>query len=75
MIKIPDVLYEKALSFPECSYGAQRVNLIMKDGSIIENVILAGGSEIVKVGGRKVSQEKELGFNIKDIVDVAEYNF
>jgi hypothetical protein len=41
----------------------------MKDGSLIENVILAWGREIVKIVGRKGTNGKELGLNLKDIVD------
>jgi len=31
--------------------GAHRVALIMKDGSVVEDVIVAWGDEVVRIGG------------------------
>jgi hypothetical protein len=69
-LRIPDRLADKALMFPESSYGATTVTLILSDGRRIDDVILAGGSDIVKVKGRLVSDAKDLDFSVTDIVDV-----
>lgn len=67
---LPDQLGDKAAGFPESSYGANRVTLILTDGRRVHEVFLAGGREIVKIGGRAVSHSGELGFQLADIVDV-----
>ena len=69
-LKIPDKLAEKANSFPESSYGATTVTLILSDGRLIDDVIL-GGDYIVKVRGRLVNDAADLEFSMSDIVDVA----
>jgi hypothetical protein len=69
-LRIPDALADTALMFPESSYGATTVTLILSDGRRIDDVILAGGSDIVKVKGRLVSAAKDLDFSVSDIVDV-----
>ena len=46
------------------------MTLILSDGRRIDDVILAGGSDIVKVKGRQVSDAKDLDFSVTDIVDV-----
>jgi hypothetical protein len=67
---LPDQLADKAARFPESSYGANRVTLILADGRRVHEVFLAGGSEIVKIGVRAVSHSDELGFQLADIVNV-----
>jgi hypothetical protein len=69
-LSIPDHLAAKANTFPESSYGATTVTLILSDGTCIRDVILGGGSEIVKVKGRHVSDARELDFGISEVVDV-----
>jgi hypothetical protein len=69
-LRIPDALADTALMFPESSYGATTVTLILSDGRRIDDVILAGGSDIVKVKGRLVSDAKALDFSVSEIVDV-----
>jgi hypothetical protein len=49
---LPEVVQERIDTFPECSNGANKVALIMKDGSVIEDVIVAWGNEVVRVGGQ-----------------------
>jgi ArsR family metal-binding transcriptional regulator len=39
---LPDRLGDKAVSFPEASYGATIVTLVLKDGSRIPHVHVAG---------------------------------
>lgn len=53
------------LSFPEYKMGTHKIALVMKDGSIVEDVLVAWGDEVVRVGG---VDEYEL--EADDIVDV-----
>jgi len=46
---LPAHLKDKAAEFPESSYGANQVSLILKDNRKIKNVFLAWGNEIVKM--------------------------
>ena len=69
-LTLPRDLAEKAATFPESSYGASRVTLVLADGRRVPEVSLAWGTEIVKVGSRTVSSAQELGFGLRDIVDV-----
>ena len=69
-IAIPVKFMDKAASFPESSYGATRVALILKDGRRISDVTLAWGSEIVQLDGEPVEEEKQLGFSLADVIDV-----
>jgi hypothetical protein len=68
-LALPRPLADKAAGFPEFSYGANRVTLVLKDGRKIFDVTLAWGSEIVAIGGSPV-EKKELGFGMSDIVDI-----
>ena len=47
---IPEHLQDKVNAMPEYSYGVTRVRAILADGSRIEDVFVAWGREIVKVG-------------------------
>jgi hypothetical protein len=69
-LRISDELAAKANSFPESSYGATTVTLILLDGRRIDQVVLAGASVIVKVGGRYVSVASDLDFSLSEIADV-----
>ena len=69
-LRIPAALFKKAHKFPEWSYGATKVTLILADGRRIENVILGGAEWIVKVGDRLVTEPTELDFAVGEIVDV-----
>ena len=69
-LRIPDALFKKAHQFPEWSYGATKVTLILADGRRIENVFLGGAEWIVKVGDRLVTEATELDFAVGEIVDV-----
>jgi hypothetical protein len=68
-VRIPEPLAAKADSFPESSYGATTVTLILSDGRRIKDVILSAAG-IVRVKGRAVSDERDLDFRPSDIVDV-----
>jgi hypothetical protein len=71
-LRISDELAAKANSFPESSYGATTVTLILWDGRRIDEVVLVlgGASDIVKIGGRNVSVASDLDFTISEIADV-----
>jgi hypothetical protein len=70
ILSLPDQLADKAAGFGEISYGATRATLLLADGRRIHEVYLAWGREIVKIGGRAITQPEELGFQLADIVDV-----
>jgi hypothetical protein len=57
------------MAMPECSYGAVRVVLVLKDGRRIPNVII-GGDAISKVGSKLIDSESDLDFLVSDIQDV-----
>ena len=69
-LKLPHQLADKTAGFPESSYGANRVTLVLADGRRISEVFLAWGTEIVKVGPRAVAAPEDLSFALSDIVDV-----
>jgi hypothetical protein len=68
-LDISDKLAAKANRFPESSYGASTVTLILASGRRIDNVVLAG-PRIVKVGSRMVSGAGDLDFSPGEIADV-----
>jgi hypothetical protein len=69
-LRLPDILAAKAASFPESSYGATTVTLVLADGRRVPHVVLAGGTDIVKVGGHTITTRDQLGFSLADIHDV-----
>ncbi len=69
-LRIPDALAAKAYRFPESSYGATTVTLILSGGRRIKNVVLGGGDVIVKIDGRTISAAADLDFSTSQIVDV-----
>jgi hypothetical protein len=65
---LPDSLADKACSFRESSYGATTATLVLKDGTRIPHVILAGRS-VIKA--RCASDEEQLkGLDPANIADV-----
>ena len=54
---------------PECSYGAVRVTLVLRDGRRIHDVII-GADSICKIGQRLIQSESDLDFSVSDIEDV-----
>ena len=71
-LKISAELETKASHFPESSYGATTVTLVLSSGRRVHDVVLAWASEIVKVGGRHVSDAGDLDFSVSEIVDVVQ---
>lgn len=67
--RLPDRFAPKVVSFPECSYGAVRVTLVLRGGRRIHDVII-GADAICKIGQRLIQSESDLGFSISDIEDV-----
>ena len=67
--RLPDSFGPKVTAMPECSYGAVRVVLVLKDGRRIRDVII-GGDAICKIGKRLIEAESDLGFSVSEIQDV-----
>jgi hypothetical protein len=67
--QLPDSFGPKVVAMPECSYGATRVVLTLKNGRRIHDVII-GGSAICKIGERLIESEADLDFSVSDIQDV-----
>jgi hypothetical protein len=69
-IEIPARLAEKAAGFPESSYGATTVTVVLTDGRRIADVVLAWGRQIVRVGDRVIEKPEQLGFELDMVQDV-----
>ncbi len=69
-VAIPEHLAAKTRAIPESSYGAQQVAFILSDGRRISGVVLAWGSEIVRIGGRDITSAADLHFKVEDIADI-----
>ncbi len=69
-MKLPNKLANKAIQFPESSYGATKVILILKNNRKINNVILAWGEEIIKINSKSINKIDNLDFKEEDIIDV-----
>lgn len=61
--RLPDGVAEKVLTFRESSMGANRVTLVLRDGSKIPGVVIAWGRELVR-------GPSSPDFRVEDIVDV-----
>ncbi len=64
--RLPITIKEQILSFPEYKMGAHKVALKMRDGSLVEDVIVAWGDEVVSVGG-----VSDYPIDLDDVVDAA----
>jgi hypothetical protein len=64
---LPGTIKTRIISFGEHSYGAYRVALVMSDGTIIEDVIVAWGDEVVRVAGVDVASFD--GSQVVDAID------
>ena len=67
--RLPERFGSKVASYPECSYGAVRVTLVLRDGRRIYDVII-GGNAICKIGQRHIRSESDLDFSVADIHNV-----
>jgi hypothetical protein len=66
---LPERFRSKVNSYPECSYGAVRVTLVLKSGRRIRDVII-GGDAICKIGDRHIRSHSDLDFSVDDIKNV-----
>jgi hypothetical protein len=66
---LPEHVAEKAAAFPESSYGATILTLVLKDGTHVPHVHVAWGRNVIKATG---AEEESLLSNLNpaDIVDV-----
>ena len=62
---IPEKFQDKVNAMPESSSGATRIRVTLDDGSKFDDVFVAWGSEIVKVG-----TSEEIPFDPARIVSV-----
>ena len=62
---IPEHLQDKVNATPECSYGVSRIRVTLDDGARFNDVFVAWGSEIVKVG-----TSEEIPFDPSRIISV-----
>jgi hypothetical protein len=62
--RLPGPVKKKVLSFGEHSYGAHKVALVMTDGTVIEDVIVGWGDEVVRVAGVDASS-----FDTSQVID------
>lgn len=69
-LMLPEQFTDKTIGFGECSYGTNRVTLVLADGRRVHEVFLAWGTEIVKIGTRAVAAPEDLDFALADIVDI-----
>jgi len=50
MNPLPQNIQDQISEMPECSYGANKVTLILDDGTSYDDVYVAWGKDVVKVG-------------------------
>lgn len=58
---LPDAVREKIQSFPEYRMGVHRVDLVMRDGSLVKGVHVGAGGVVVRIEGkleRPLSEEE-----------------
>lgn len=65
--RLPESVREKLAQIPEYRMGAHKVAVRLRDGRIIEDVVVAWEAEIVSVGGRA-----EVPFDPEQVVDVVD---
>ena len=65
--KLPQHVSAQVNRFPESSYGATTVTLVLSDGRRIERVVI-GGEHIVRIGDRDITHADQLGFDVSSIV-------
>lgn len=65
MDRLAPGLKTKIIGFGEYKMGAYKVDLVLRDGRIIKDVIVAWGDEVVRVGGQDVVSD----FPLAEVVD------
>jgi len=63
--RLPANLKARVLLFGESSMGAYHVALVLRDGTVVDDVFVAWGDEVVKVGGRT-----DFLLDVSEVVDV-----
>lgn len=63
--RLPTDIKQKILRFPEYRMGAHRVDLVLRDGRVVKDVVVAWGDEIVDLG-----QGQVLDFDPDEVTDV-----
>ena len=61
---LPELVKRKILSFPEYSMGAHKVALLFRDGRLLEDVLVAWGDDVIRVGGRD-----DIDAPLQDVID------
>ena len=72
MLRLPAEVQEKILTLPEYHMGAHRVDLVLRDGRVISDVIVAWGDEVIRIAGHDVADD--LPFAPEDVLDVLPHN-
>ena len=67
--RLPEKFGPTVASYPECSYGAVRVTLVLSDGRRFHDVII-GADAICKIGPTQIATESDLPFQVSDIEGV-----
>jgi len=65
MNEIPSKFEDEISQFPEHSYGVTRISVLLEDGKRINDVFVAWGKEIVRVG-----TSKTIPFDPEKIIEV-----
>jgi hypothetical protein len=65
--KLPQHVSVQVDTFPESSYGATTVTLVLSNGRRIERVVI-GGQHIVRIGDRDITHAEQLGFDVSSVV-------
>lgn len=65
MYRLAPHLKTKIIGFGEYKMGAYKVDLVLRDGRIIKDVVVAWGDEVVRIG----AQDDVSGFPVGDVVD------
>ena len=71
--ELPQNISTQVDTFPESSYGATTVTLVLSDGRRIERVVV-GGRHIVRIGDRAITHVDQLGFAVSSIVAAERYD-
>ena len=66
---LPEHLGDKAVQFGESSYGATLVTLVLRDGTRIEHVHVAGGRNVIKASDPQI-EARLATLDPSDISDV-----
>ncbi len=62
--RLTPAIKTKILTFPEYSMGAHRVDLVLRDGSVVRDVMVAWGDTVVRTGDHT--------FDPADVVDATD---